>query len=396
MTAYNDATVLYNSASPLYNGFVLTTDLTLLVSGSDVTDYLADRSLSVTVGTHGNSKGTLNATLNDPATVPVVENGVHLYVEQECLYQGTVKTVDVDEYRGGHLFAKLGAANAGPIEGELPTAAPFAISDTPSGSQHGYESLSLSTRTTESGSVKTTAKLTIGEHGLWANQNVEVTSANHGLSAQEYLITEASVTWPTATSPRYVLALGDPIVKMANVLENLVLASGSITTTQISDGAISTPKLAANAVIANVANIDDTVVIDSTGIAVTSGSITVTNDAGTVVIDGTSNMFKIDATGTMTQVGTGDTTTTLTALGTGHALFPAFLNTVTHDGFESRQVGTYQAEGNIGNGAVFTPAATVFGIIDGDDSNLTLRFVVGEGVTATMSTRYYILQEAGI
>lgn len=59
------------------------------------------------------------------------------------------------------------------------------------------------------------------------------------------------------------------------------------------------------------------VVINASGIAVTNGKITVTNAGATVIIDGTSNMFKIAATGTstITPPNTGATTTSSVDLG---------------------------------------------------------------------------------
>jgi hypothetical protein len=49
-----------------------------------------------------------------------------------------------------------------------------------------------------------------------------------------------------------------------------------------------------------VRNSDGNVLIDSSGVTVTNGRITVANAGSTVIIDGTSNMFKIAATGTLT------------------------------------------------------------------------------------------------
>lgn len=44
---------------------------------------------------------------------------------------------------------------------------------------------------------------------------------------------------------------------------------------------------------------DGNVVIDSSGVTITNGKLTVTNPSSTVIIDGTSNMFKIAASGTL-------------------------------------------------------------------------------------------------
>lgn len=137
-------------------------------------------------------------------------------------------------------------------------------------------------------------------------------------------------------------------------LVNTTDLTGTITTTQITDGAISTPKLAANSVDATkiaastitaaqiaadtitagqiaagtigaseiaagaitadrlevftsageIRNSTSEVVIDSAGVAVTNGAISVTNAGSTVIIDGTSDMFKIAATGTFSMAAT--------------------------------------------------------------------------------------------
>lgn len=89
--------------------------------------------------------------------------------------------------------------------------------------------------------------------------------------------------------------------------------------TQIADDAITTPKLVVNAVVAEkiaaeqigtehfqatatirlVTNAGATVIIDEDGLAVIQGKIEVRNPGGTVIIDGTSDMFRIAATGTL-------------------------------------------------------------------------------------------------
>ena len=66
------------------------------------------------------------------------------------------------------------------------------------------------------------------------------------------------------------------------------------------DHSVGTDTLTVDAVIANVANIGGDVVIDSAGVAITGGKLSVTNGSSVVIIDGTSTMFKVGATGTLT------------------------------------------------------------------------------------------------
>jgi hypothetical protein len=70
----------------------------------------------------------------------------------------------------------------------------------------------------------------------------------------------------------------------------------------------------------NVRNSDGNVIIDANGVTITGGKLTLTNSGSTVIIDGTSNMFKIAATGTQsntfTDNATGTVDVTLTGLGT--------------------------------------------------------------------------------
>ena len=350
MTTYDQAAVTYDDPATLYDGISLGDDATLIVNGEDVTGYLAAGSLSVHVGTQGNSLGTLDAKLNDPASVPALDAQVDMYAGTVRLFRGDSKAVNTDEYRGGHLFVTLSAQDTGP-DGSNPTAAPFGLSDAPNGSTtFGYESLRALSRTTEGGSPKTTYQASYRGAGLWAGMNVEITSTNHGLSADEFTVVEATLQYPARNAPLYLLTLGDPIVKLAQIIaDGELIPDGAITSTKISDGAISTPKLAANAVTAakieagtitateiasgaitsakfataaqapGVLNSTGYVEIDSTGVAITNGALSVTNPGGTVIIDGSSDMFRIVATGTLSHTqaagSDGSTTVTLSALG---------------------------------------------------------------------------------
>lgn len=319
MATYDDPAVTYDDLEVLYDGAELGEHVSLIVDGVNVTDELADAPVMVRVGTHGNSLGTLDATLDTPTVTPAVEEAVDYYAGTDRLYRGTIRTVTAEERQDGSVQVSIGAQDAGP-DGSLPSAAPFGVSDNADGvTTQEYVSLSRQTRTTEGGSPKTTYQLVMEVDGLQPNQLVEVTSSALGLVAEELEIVDMVSTRLYADQPYYVYTLGDPRVSLAQLVEEHEIPDGSITETKISDGAISTPKLAANAVeaekiaagavetdklaadavIANVANVGDTVVIDENGITVTGGAIVVQNPSGDVIIDGTSDMFRIAATGTL-------------------------------------------------------------------------------------------------
>lgn len=423
---YNEAGWTYDQLAT-YNGIELNAGLTLVVNGVDVTAELAVRSLGIHVAAHGNSRGTLDAKLNDPVADPVTEQTVAAYAGARRLFDGLVRTVDLDEHNpGAHHFAKFSAQDAGPDLG-IPSAAPFGLSDNPNGSTTmGYRRLRKMTRTTEGGAVKTTYTVTYIGDGLWSNMNLPLTSVILGLSAEELTIVDAQVKWPTSDTPEYAFELGEATVKLAQLVEEVTaIAPGSITQTEISDGAISTPKLAANAVttekldaaavISKLINVGDTVEIDELGIRVTDGLITVTDEFGTVIIDG-SNMFKIAATGTVTNPGNANADTvvdtTLTALGalpTTPMLIAMF-----GDGtpgpttpLSPNPYTTWQPPGSSyiatsSGGAVTFQAgailnvATAFIFLNGS-SQAVVRFTVRNYSAASPKwMRYYVLKEAAL
>jgi hypothetical protein len=90
------------------------------------------------------------------------------------------------------------------------------------------------------------------------------------------------------------------------ILPASVIADDAVTHDSIAAGAIMTEQLHASAVIALVTNAGATVVVDAAGIVVTGGAITVNNSTpgdpnNITIIDGTSDMFRIAATGTIAK-----------------------------------------------------------------------------------------------
>jgi len=404
MPAYNSTALYDGSASAdTYDGGVISGALSLMVAGANVTPELLHGSLRVRMATHGNSLGTLDARLTGPARLPVVEDSADLYLGTVHRYRGTVRATSTEALtRPGtdHLFASLSAQDAGPSQA-APTAAPWDLSDTPNGSTtHGYAKVSRATRTTEGGSPQTTYVVTTRESGLWAGMNVELTAAVYGLSAVELTIREVGVSWPQANAPEYQLTLGDPLVSLAQLVTNPNLAPGTITATEISDGAISTPKLAADAVIAKVANVGGTVQIDQAGIAITGGAMSVTNAGGTVIIDGQSDMFRIRATGTLA-----------TSSFSNPANPGSQVSVTVATGLGYRPVVLVMRESNAATEAHALPDLVIgndgivldwynFWVEAAADSSTKIQIVAasarGSGTTAARTFRYYILEQEAI
>lgn len=163
----------------------------------------------------------------------------------------------------------------------------------------------------------------------------------------------------------------------------------------------------------DLVNAAGSVVIDQTGIAITNGKLTVTNPGSTVIIDGTSNMFKIASTGTTSlTVATGAggivdvVLSGLGALSTTPTMLSWISATNATDG--TRWQGTRQAVGAIfvaatSGGAVTTQryAATVF--VDSytflDASSFAVfRMNVSNlsGSSITHYARYYVMKETAV
>jgi hypothetical protein len=144
------------------------------------------------------------------------------------------------------------------------------------------------------------------------------------------------------------------------------------------------------------------VAMGAAGLFITDGAITVTNGSSTVVIDGTSDMFKIQATGTQ-QVAfpsgtwtSADTVTTLTGLGSGYTLVPA-----VH--WNSGQYTSYRVADRMfvvagGDGRIAMQIWSFARIVTG---YVTMTLVAANETTDYYGSldavcRYYVLKEAGI
>jgi len=146
-----------------------------------------------------------------------------------------------------------------------------------------------------------------------------------------------------------------------------------------------------------------TVAMGAAGLFITDGAITVTNPGATVIIDGTSNMFKIAATGTLTQafgaVGTRPgNSVQLTALGNGFTVLPTFLANITNQNssaanprFLGRDVEFALASGHVEYYSdVYVYLSSGYVLV----SIRAASVLSNPGTTA--GCRYYVVVEAGI
>lgn len=153
------------------------------------------------------------------------------------------------------------------------------------------------------------------------------------------------------------------------------------------------------------------VLINSSGITVTNGKIIVRNGAATVIIDGSSNMFKIAASGSL-QVHWGASPgvvtdfVTLTGLGTYSALPLMICNTTTDDATVHASTGPGSRFGHVAHAYSGSTeqyrAETSIDFTSGtlpSTLDIVIRgtmFSASPGIFIVARARYYVLIEAGI
>ena len=147
--------------------------------------------------------------------------------------------------------------------------------------------------------------------------------------------------------------------------------------------------------------------------AVETGAIVVSNAGGTLIIDGTSNMFKIAASGTLTVSGSGAGTWTTTATlsgtglpGTDSPAFLAFVGAISPSNAD-REIGKQQilATGYVAPTSGASPVnpskyirwqGGCYGTTNGTDPQIVLFLDSAETGTHSFAARYHLLREAGI
>jgi hypothetical protein len=170
---------------------------------------------------------------------------------------------------------------------------------------------------------------------------------------------------------------------------------------------------ATNAV--NVENTPATVTVDDTGLTIIDGALTVTNGDDVVIIDGTSNMFKILVTGSLSGTGndltqTDIATVTLTGLGT-FATTPGHISYISpaNDVASNQQLGIYvPANSNSWVASTSGGTTTAAGVtaqyltyiktrLNGSSQCVVIMTMVNHsGSSQTNYGRYYILVEAAL
>jgi hypothetical protein len=183
-------------------------------------------------------------TLKSPATVPALGDTVTVVTPT---WSGTVVSVANSEppRKQAARLVHITATNA-----DVPgaSAGPWALSDAPSPtSSYGYRDLTYTLSRTPSGDT-TQAHLTCFQSGLWPAMTVALTSANYGLTAANFTVSEVTITWLSLTHQEYQIDLGDPLVTLSVWAASDTGGILPITRTKITDGEVITPKLATNAV----------------------------------------------------------------------------------------------------------------------------------------------------
>ena len=195
---------------------------------------------------------------------------------------------------------------------------------------------------------------------------------------------------------------------------DVLIVSGGATFT---NGKITVQDASANTnisagVVQRVNNSASEVVITSTGLAVTNGKITVTNAGSTVIIDGSSNHFKIANTGTLSCTvadgASGSGSATVTGVAPAGAI-PMHLVQIYSGTGGQRQSGIYVHNPGFGFDAASSGGSPTAAIIDTqylarfyvfgsgtDDLTAYLSVYNASGASRTTYCRYYILKEAGI
>jgi hypothetical protein len=221
--------------------------LALVIGGITQTTKILEGSASL-------KYNTLDLTLVDPATFPLVGDAVTLttpswtgVVTSRTIYPGP---------RVGHKYCTVTATNT-----NVPSASagPWGLSDVPNGTTlRGYKDLRVTESDNLDGTSTTTGTATLYTTGLWPAMTFTLTNADLGYAAYSFSVTGMEVTWKKGV-PFYNLTFGSPIVTMSVWMADTVInvADGTISGTKITDGSVTTPKLAANSVTTTVLGVGD-------------------------------------------------------------------------------------------------------------------------------------------
>lgn len=134
------------------------------------------------------------------------------------------------------------------------------------GSAFGYQGLSVKSTQNIDGTTSTYGMVTVFETGYAAGQTITITSANLGLSAVSYTITNVTETFIGIGIPAYVIEFGDAFLTLQQAGGGVLTTQGSTAATQagvVMPGGV----LGYAQVTANQTGI--TTVVDLTGLTVT-------------------------------------------------------------------------------------------------------------------------------
>src|SRR4051794_20911619 len=130
---------------------------TLTVAAVDQTAKIAWASMACKLN-------TLDVTLVDPATMPVIGDAVAL---TNPTWSGTVVSIETSDPvdRAGHVLVRVAATNQTTAAA---SAAPFGLSDAPdNATTYGYRSLKVQTSLNQDGTTTIHGSCTIQQAGLW-------------------------------------------------------------------------------------------------------------------------------------------------------------------------------------------------------------------------------------
>jgi hypothetical protein len=162
------------------------------------------------------------------------------------------------------------------------------------------------------------------------------------------------------------------------------------------------PSTSANFSYDDVSIVLGGVVIDSTGVYVYNGKLTVTNGASTVIIDGTHDMFKIVASGTSTKTGCNGSgvacvVTDVLDINTGLTYSPAHLDFLGAVAGRAETLPRTVIINTAGGGVVADHMRVFQEWIAGDHTQVTFSWETGFNRSgSTYTWRYYILVEASV
>ena len=250
-------TLLISTNNPL----IVPGKLSLVITGYAPTVFISPPILSVTIGGNDQTRkvifgsatlklNTFDFALLDPAIVPALGDIVVLTTPTWTGTIVSIGTSDPVERVTGHQVVTISATNTDTAGA---SAGPWGLSDAPdNNTTYGYYGLSVKQTQNLDGTVLTAGKCGIYATGLWPLMTFNLTSSNQGFAAQEFSVTNSTVTWTgQGDTPVYSIEFGDPIVTMSVWRNSAAAGILPIDTTKITDDAVTTPKLAAGSVTAD-------------------------------------------------------------------------------------------------------------------------------------------------